>query len=73
MAERKVIIDVKGALLALEHRTGEKISGRGLSKKFEISNTNIQNWRKNCPKSVQFVNNFIKEYGCTFEELVKEI
>jgi len=73
MAEKKLIIDVKGALLAYERKTGKKKTMSEHSKHFNVTTTTFQNWDKEAPAAVKFIFNFMKETGCTFEELVKEV
>jgi hypothetical protein len=72
--EKKLIIDVRGALLILERKTGVKKTVTDLAKEYGTNNTTFQNWDKDAPKSIKFVVKFLKyNPELTFNDLVKEV
>ena len=73
MDSKKLIIDVKGALLAYERKSGQKKTMAEHAEHYNVTTTTFQNWDKEAPSAVKFIFNFMKETGCTFEELVKEV
>ncbi len=67
---KKLIIDLRGALLEIERNTGEKKSVTDISKEFGITNSTFQNWDVKAPNPVKFVFEFEKKYNV---KLLKEI
>lgn len=73
MEGKKVIIDLRGALLGLERKSGVKKSVTDVVKEHGISSVTFQNWDKEAPKAVLFIHEFMAKTGCEFSELVKEV
>jgi len=73
MSQKKVIIDVKGILHKYNQEKGGRLDQTTVANNHELSMPTLANWGKEAPKAVKFVYEFMKETGCQFEELVKEI
>lgn len=72
--EKKLILDVKGAMLLLERR-GIKLSVTEALEKYGngVSRGSIQNYDIEAPKIIKFIWDLCQGTGLTFEELVKEV
>jgi hypothetical protein len=71
--DSKIVIDVKGYLMRQELDGNGKRSLTDVSKAQNTSRPAILNWSIEAPQAVRFLYNFMKETGCKFEDLVKEI
>lgn len=70
--DKKVMIDWRGILL-IQERKGVKTTAKALAEEYGVTTTTLANWDKEAPPVVQFIFNFCKNTGCTFEELVKQL
>lgn len=72
----KVIIDLRGALLTLERKTGKKKTVTETSKKYDVTTTTFQNWDVQAPKDVVFIfeekADYKKFYGSKSVNFLKE-
>lgn len=73
MSEKKVIIDLRGALLSLERVSGERKNVSDVAKHYDITRATLTNWDKEAPKVVKFIRDFMVDTGCKFEDIVKEV
>lgn len=70
--KKTVKIKIKDYLLKTQLSTGEKRTITDVARSHDVTAITIDNYEKEAPKSVKFVYDFMKETGCTFEDIVKE-
>ena len=74
MAEKKLKMFYREILLKHQKETGEKVELQTVCKKYKLTFFTLRKYNEEqVGKQVKFIHDFMKEYNCTFEELVKEI
>ena len=70
---KKVIIDDRQVILKHQKKISNPITLYERLKEKGVTQQSVLNWRKKAPMVVSYLNDIIKETGCTFQDIVFEI